>query len=62
MKEINNDELLEQAIDVLKVGGEIFWYDEGVKHTHSLKKPHPVLPFGCNGQCCKQDEFDSNDH
>jgi hypothetical protein len=47
------DDLLEKAKNVLKEGGEVFWFNGPVKHVHSLKKPHLI---GCFGQCCDQPE------
>jgi hypothetical protein len=49
-----DDDLLEKAKSVLRKGGEIFWFDGSVKHISSLKNPHPIMPLGCNGQCCNQ--------
>lgn len=53
---MNIDELLHKAVETLKDGQEVFWYDGDVKHIHSLKKPHPFKPFPCFGQCCNQPE------
>jgi hypothetical protein len=49
-----HDQLLESEVDVLRRGGEIYWMDGDIKHTHSVAKPHHFMPFGCNGQCCDQ--------
>lgn len=59
---MSEDELLKQAVEVLKYGGEVFWFNNGIKHVSSLRKPHTCFPFGCNGSCCEQTKMFESDH